>query len=138
MEKSKLIVLDRMYLEEIVIYLEEKGGEVLFDESHDIKQLLLTIGITSDLKGFIYINDAILCIIENNVEEIGKVYHFVATKHHVSTSSVERSIRYAIDSSEEKGNGNLKRRIFNDSYDIYGNKLSNSKYLFTLANYLAY
>lgn len=138
MEKSKLIILDKKYFDEIVVFLENKGGEVLFDETHDIKQLLITIGITSDLKGFFYINDAILCIIENNVEEIGDVYHFVAAKYHVSESSVERNIRYAIDSSEERGNGNLKKRIFSSSYDIYGNKLTNSKYLFTLANYLAF
>jgi len=138
MEKSKLIIVEKDFIDQIIVFAEENGGEVIFDESHDLKTLLITIGITSNYKGFLYINDAVLYIIENNEAKTDEIYEKLAIKYHVSKSSVERNIRYAIDNSEFKGNEHMKKRIFDNVYDIYNNKITNAKYLFALANYLAY
>lgn len=87
-----------------------------------IEKRLISLGICPNLLGFGYIIEAIKIIIAEPNVQITSIYWVIAERNDVGLSSVERCIRYAI--------SNIDTRKWQ-----YGksDKISNSKFLFTLA-----
>ena len=63
-----------------------------------ITTMLLSLGIRSNLKGYIYLKAAILVVLENPALKYKtmKLYEKIAIKYSVSAENVERCIRYVI------------------------------------------
>jgi len=88
-------------------------------EPHAIDQqvtdIIKRMGIPANLKGYYYLREAILLVIENNELRRSlttKLYPLVAKKHHTTNSRVERGIRTAIGVACSRGNTPFINRLF--------------------------
>ena len=95
------------------------------------------IGIPAHVKGYQYIRDAILMVVDD-VSLLGAVtkelYPGIAKKHDTASSRVERGIRHAIELAWERGNTDTLKRIFGYSMDIERQKPTNSEFIALLAD----
>ena len=60
----------------------------------DIEKILFELNIYPDIKGFIYIPEA-LELIRKGHEKVTAIYEIIAKKHKVTVTAVERCIRHA-------------------------------------------
>ncbi len=96
-----------------VIFDHEEPDVIYADSS--ITKLLHDVGITPNLKGFRYLRTAIGMVItdETIIEAVTKVLYPEIAKIYKTTSvRAERAIRHAIESSWNKDNGALIKRLF--------------------------
>jgi two-component system response regulator (stage 0 sporulation protein A) len=104
-----------------------------------ITKILHELGVPSNIKGYKYMRAGIL-LIYNNPTFINKItkrlYLDIARTFKTSVSSVERSIRHAIEVSWNRGNWDLMEDIFGHSIDIEKAKPTNSEFIVTIADKL--
>lgn len=97
------------------------------------------IGIPAHVKGYQYIRDAILMVVED-VSLLGAVtkelYPAIAKKYDTAPSRVERGIRHAIELAWERGHTETLKRIFGYSMNIERQKPTNSEFVALLADKL--
>ena len=93
-----------------------------------IGNILLELGITPELKGFLYIIDMVQMIIDEKCGKITELYNAVGEKNKVNASKIERGIRTAIqiriDINSEK---------YKDFMGVAPKKMTNSFFVYTLA-----
>ena len=108
-------------------------GERNLQES--ITKTLHELGVPSNLKGYYYIREGILLMIDHKyMKKITKLlYPEIAKKYQSTVSRVERSIRHAIDISWNRGNWDLMEEIFGNSVDMEKAKPTNSLFMITIA-----
>jgi two-component system response regulator (stage 0 sporulation protein A) len=103
----------------------------------EVTMLMHQIGIPAHVKGYQYIRDAILMVIED-VSLLGAVtkelYPGIAKKFNTASSRVERGIRHAIELAWERGQTDTLKRIFGYSMDIERQKPTNSEFIALLAD----
>ena len=93
-------------------------------ENINLRMLLLKIGISSNIKGFHYIIDAVNFIKNQQIHtNMTTVYEKLAKKHNTNYCSIERAIRHSIQKAY-KNNDILK--------NIYGTIPDNSAFVFDL------
>ena len=147
LEKVSKYEIDYIMLKPIIMeQLDETIKEVMTEENkstdnkyQSIIKTLHELGVPSNIKGYKYIKEAISLMISNpNMEEkVTKyLYPTIAEKYNASTSSVERSIRHAIEISWNRANIDLMEEIFGYSIDIEKAKPTNSEYISTIAETL--
>lgn len=93
----------------------------------NIDEILHLIGISDRLKGYTYLQDAILEQFKYPCS-IMKLYDFVAKKHQIRSESIERAIRYAIEKAYEEDEIRLNNFF---EYEVY--KPSNSEVIAMVA-----
>ena len=100
-----------------------------------IKNELISLGMDEKLKGFFYSYYAIM-IIKNNgyFININEVYLEIANCFDKKIYCIERSIRYAIEKTWEKGNYKKINQVFGYSVDRERGKPTNREFLFLLAD----
>lgn len=105
------------------------------DLSGRISKLLKQLGITPNLKGYLYLRQAI----ELGVQDPGvfngitkRLYPYIAEKNHTTSTSVERTIRHAIDTVWSKGN---KELFWNITQTCMLERPTNSQFIIQLAEY---
>jgi two-component system response regulator (stage 0 sporulation protein A) len=104
-----------------------------------VTKILHELGVPSNIKGYKYMRVGILLIYNNPsfMDEItNKLYLDIAKTFKTSASSVERSIRHAIEVSWNRGNWDLMEDIFGHSIDIEKAKPTNSEFIVTIADKL--
>lgn len=103
----------------------------------EVTKLMHQIGIPAHVKGYQYIRDAILMVVEN-VSLLGAVtkelYPNIAKKHDSASSRVERGIRHAIELAWIRGQKDVLKRIFGYSMNIERQKPTNSEFIALLAD----
>ena len=99
--------------------------------------LLKTMGIPTNVKGFEYIRYGIMlkCLYPNRYTRLTKELYPEVAKHYETTyTRVESACRHAIESGYERGNQKLY-------YEIFGNTLgkqpTNSIFFATICDYLS-
>jgi len=104
-----------------------------------VTTIMHQIGIPAHVKGYQYIRDAILMVVED-VSLIGAVtkelYPGIARKYNTASSRVERGIRHAIELAWERGNKDSLKRIFGYSMNIERQKPTNSEFIALIADKL--
>lgn len=90
-----------------------------------LEDTLAEMGIKPNMTAFDYIFDSAIYVRENGRTPIMSLYRIVAKKYNVSTSSVARSMRYALMKADE--NACRERKIVNDT---------NAEFIYTLARYI--
>ncbi len=105
----------------------------------EVTAIMHQIGIPAHVKGYQYIREAILMVVED-VSLIGAVtkelYPGIAKKFDTASSRVERGIRHAIELAWERGQKDTLKRIFGYSMNIERQKPTNSEFIALLADKL--
>lgn len=105
----------------------------------EVTTMMHQIGIPAHVKGYQYIRDAILMVVED-VSLLGAVtkelYPAIAKKYDTAPSRVERGIRHAIELAWERGHTETLKRIFGYSMNIERQKPTNSEFVALLADKL--
>ena len=102
-----------------------------------ISDMLHTLGIPSHQKGFIYLMDIIKTIVKKNIIIFnlnGKMYKKIAEKYNTKPKSVERIIRYSIESGYLRENYEFSSSLYGNSINPKTNKQSNKEFIITVAN----
>ena len=103
----------------------------------EVTTIMHQIGIPAHVKGYQYIRDAILMVVED-VSILGAVtkelYPGIAKKHNTASSRVERGIRHAIELAWVRGQTDTLKRIFGYSMNIERQKPTNSEFIALLAD----
>jgi two-component system response regulator (stage 0 sporulation protein A) len=105
----------------------------------EVTNMMHQIGIPAHVKGYQYIRDAILMVVDD-VSLLGAVtkelYPGIAKKFDTAPSRVERGIRHAIELAWERGHTDTLKRIFGYSMNIERQKPTNSEFIALLADKL--
>lgn len=137
---------------------KEKTDETVFDEqtetrdpekkTHkrysgdlelDITNILLEIGIPAHIKGYQYIREGILMAFydRNMLHYITKfLYPSIAQKYKTTSSSVERTIRHAIEIAWRRGDMEVLEEIFGNTISAGRGKPTNSEFMALLTDKL--
>ena len=110
------------------------SGLNLFSE---VTNVMHEIGIPAHVKGYQYIREAILMVVED-ASLLGAVtkelYPDVAKKYDTASSRVERGIRHAIELAWERGHTDTLKQIFGYSMNVDRQKPTNSEFIALLAD----
>jgi len=133
-------LLDRM--DEITA---EKGGDnaqgVSFNRIKDLEtnitMYIQQLGVPAHIKGYQYIRDAIMMVIEDMdaINSITKFLYPTVAKHYNTTSSrVERAIRHAIEVAWDRGNPDILNELFGYTILSTRGKPTNSEFIAMIAD----
>lgn len=104
----------------------------------EIKKTLKDLGIRPDLKGYWYISESILYLLEHGKNEdttVHSLYIAIAEKNNVAWTSVERCIRKCIERMFDSCGIDRIFDIFGESTRISKGILTNKEFLWTLAEH---
>lgn len=105
----------------------------------DVTNLLLEIGIPAHIKGYQYIREGIMLSFydKNMLHYITKcLYPTIAKKYKTTSSSVERTIRHAIEVAFRRGNRQVLEEIFSNTICSKKSKPTNSEFIALLTDKL--
>lgn len=105
----------------------------------DITKILLEIGIPAHIKGYQYIREGIIMAFKdrNMLHYITKfLYPAIAKKYKTTSSSVERTIRHAIEVAWRRGNMDILDDIFGNTICSGRGKPTNSEFMALLTDKL--
>jgi two-component system response regulator (stage 0 sporulation protein A) len=105
----------------------------------DVTNLIHDIGIPAHIKGYRYLREAIIMVI-NRVELLGcvtkELYPTIARNHQTTPSRVERAIRHAIEVAWSRGNVHVLSNLFGHTVSRERGKPTNSEFIAMLADRL--
>lgn len=107
------------------------------DLEMDITNILLEIGIPAHIKGYQYIREGIIMAFydRNMLHYITKfLYPSIAKKYKTTSSSVERTIRHAIEVAWRRGNMDVLEEIFGNTVCAGKGKPTNSEFMALLTD----
>jgi len=103
----------------------------------EVTNVMHQIGIPAHVKGYQYIREAILMVVEDP-SLLGAVtkelYPDVAKKYDTTSSRVERGIRHAVELAWERGHTDTLKQIFGYSMNSDRQKPTNSEFIALLAD----
>lgn len=105
----------------------------------EVTNVMHQIGIPAHVKGYQYIRDAILMVMEDT-SLLGlitkELYPTIAKKFNTGPSRVERGIRHAIELAWERGQKEMLQRIFGYTMNVERQRPTNSEFIALLADKL--
>ena len=107
------------------------------DLEKDITNILLEIGIPAHIKGYQYIREGIMMSFHdrNMLNYITKfLYPAIAKKYKTNSSSVERTIRHAIEVAWKRGNIDTLTEVFGNTVSEGKGKPTNSEFMALLTD----
>lgn len=114
--------------------IELKKLKTIKDIDSFIVDILHTLGMPSNIKGYYYIKEAISLIIKNEYNNYSKeLYPIIADKYNTTVSNVEKSIRVAIEISMLRSDIKVIQNIFGNSINYDKSKPTNKEFLNTLS-----
>lgn len=116
-----------------------EGYELCGDLEKDVTNILLEIGIPAHIKGYQYIREGIIMAFNdrNMLHYITKfLYPSIAKKYKTTSSSVERTIRHAIEVAWRRGNIEILEEIFGNTICAGKGKPTNSEFMALLTDKL--
>ena len=103
----------------------------------EVTRMIHEIGIPAHIKGYLYLREAILMVIER-VELLGgitkELYPTVAKKFDTTPSRVERAIRHAIEVAWNRGNVDVIHNLFGHTVQSDRGKPTNSEFIAMVAD----
>ncbi len=109
------------------------------DLEMDVTNILLEIGIPAHIKGYQYIREGIIMAFKdrNMLHYITKfLYPAIAKKYKTTSSSVERTIRHAIEVAWRRGNIEILEEVFGNTVCAGRGKPTNSEFMALLTDKL--
>jgi two-component system response regulator (stage 0 sporulation protein A) len=102
-----------------------------------VSNFLHELGIPANIKGYIYLREAICLVTEENelISGVTKIlYPMIAKQNKTTPSRVERAIRHAIEVAWGRGNIDAINRIFGFTVDTRRGKPTNSEFIAMVAD----
>lgn len=102
-----------------------------------VSSFLHELGIPANIKGYIYLREAICLVTEENelISGVTKIlYPMIAKQNKTTPSRVERAIRHAIEVAWGRGNIDAINRIFGFTVDTRRGKPTNSEFIAMVAD----
>lgn len=121
------------------IAASDTNGKYTGDLEMDITNILLEIGMPAHIKGYQYIREGIMMSFadQNMLHYITKfLYPGIAKKYHTTSSSVERTIRHAIEVAWRRGNMETLEEVFGNTIAANKGKPTNSEFMALLTDKL--
>lgn len=121
------------------IHSQAKGYCYCGDLEVDVTNILLEIGIPAHIKGYQYIREGIIMAFfdANMLHYITKfLYPSIAKKYKTTSSSVERTIRHAIEVAWRRGNMETLEEFFGNTISAGKGKPTNSEFMALLTDKL--
>lgn len=118
---------------------KQKGYTYSGDLEMDVTNILLEIGIPAHIKGYQYIREGIIMSFydRNMLQYITKfLYPSIAKKYKTTSSSVERTIRHAIEVAWRRGNIEVLEDVFGNTVCAGKGKPTNSEFMALLTDKL--
>ncbi|MCI8770703.1 MAG: sporulation transcription factor Spo0A [Lachnospiraceae bacterium] len=115
------------------------GYNLSGDLEIDVTNILLEIGIPAHIKGYQYIREGIIMAFydRNMLHYITKfLYPAIAKKYKTTSSSVERTIRHAIEVAWRRGNMDTLEEVFGNTICAGKGKPTNSEFMALLTDKL--
>lgn len=109
------------------------------DLERDVTNILLEIGIPAHIKGYQYIREGIIMSFydRNMLHYITKyLYPSIAKKYKTTSTSVERTIRHAIEVAWRRGNIEVLEEVFGNTINAEKGKPTNSEFMALLTDRL--
>lgn len=119
--------------------VEPEGYSLSGDLEMDVTNILLEIGIPAHIKGYQYIREGIIMAFydRNMLHYITKfLYPAIAKKYKTTSSSVERTIRHAIEVAWRRGNLDTLEEFFGNTICAGKGKPTNSEFMALLTDKL--
>jgi two-component system response regulator (stage 0 sporulation protein A) len=104
-----------------------------------VTNIIHEIGVPAHIKGYHYLRDAILMVVEeiNLLGGITKeLYPMIAQKYNTTPSRVERAIRHAIELAWDRGNMEAISKFFGYTVNMAKGKPTNSEFIAMIADKL--
>lgn len=127
----------------IEIFNYNRSSHISSKKILDIKKVLAdflhSLGFPSHLKGYQYIREAILLVLEKpelSLNITRCLYQVLGDNFNTSKENIERSIRHAIEISWNRGDIDLIDKVFGRSIDINKSKPTNLEYITTLVDFI--
>ncbi len=122
-----------------IINMSELGEKIIRQPGSEgnISELLKSVGIPVNIKGFRYLKNAIEIVATDfsNLDKITKrLYLQVANNFNSTPTRVERDIRHAIEVAYNRGNPRLLNEIFGYTIDEDKGKPTNSEFIAMMAD----
>lgn len=105
----------------------------------DVTRVIQQMGMPAHLKGYQYIRDAIIMVVEemNLMGAVTKeLYPLIAEKYNTTPSRVERAIRHAIELAWDRGNIEMISKFFGYTINMDRGKPTNSEFIAMVADRL--
>ena len=134
-----------LFIDEIINRIEyrqknNEQEEKKCDIDSRITAILTQLGIPCNINGFKYISEAIKETLANpqiiDGVIVRKFYPMLAKKFNTTSTSVERAIRYSLELMSKHGDTKTIEKLFGNAVSQKKIKITNSKLIATLANYL--
>ena len=103
----------------------------------DVTDMIHEIGVPAHIKGYQYLRDAIMMVVEdmNMLNSITKVlYPTIAKKYQTTPSRVERAIRHAIEVAWSRGKVDTIDHLFGYTVSVGKGKPTNSEFIALIAD----
>ena len=105
----------------------------------EVTAIIHEIGIPAHIKGYRYLREAILMVVDR-VELLGgitkELYPTIARNHNTTPSRVERAIRHAIEVAWSRGNVETINKLFGHTVNRERGKPTNSEFIAMVADKL--
>jgi two-component system response regulator (stage 0 sporulation protein A) len=125
------------------VFVEDDN--IIYDHKEEIEldaeitEILHEVGVPAHIKGYMYLREAILLVIEN-VDFIGSItktlYPEIALRFSTTASRVERAIRHAIEIAWVRGNVDAISDIFSYTISYNKSKPTNSEFIAMISDRL--
>ena len=103
----------------------------------EASRALREIGIPANLKGYVYLRDAIILALGEGdmlASITHVVYPSIARRHNTTASRVERSMRHAIETAWMRGDINTLNEVFGHTVDADKGRPTNSAFIARIAD----
>ena len=107
------------------------------DLEQQVTEIIHEVGIPAHIKGYHYLRDAIIMIIEDGelLNSITKIlYPTIAKRNKTTSSRVERAIRHAIEVAWSRGNLEVLNAMFSYTISTGKGKPTNSEFIALIAD----
>ena len=118
------------------------NNEICENSKVRISEVLRSVGIPANLKGYLFLREAIQMVIKN-VDLLGGlggitkiIYPAIAEKYHTTPSRVERAIRHSIEVGWNRGSIEVIEFVFGNTVSQLKVKPTNGKFIALIADHL--
>ena len=104
-----------------------------------IYQHLRQLGVPANLKGYVYLQEAIRQSIGKHAEYgwmTKQLYPSIAKKYGTTASRVERAMRHAVEFSFNNTDSEILHQYFGNTISSASGKLTNSQFIASVAEYI--